>query len=41
MARDFEVLFSQCTEVTQRYSTGRGAILRIWQCILRLFAPLV
>ena len=41
MARDFDVLFSQCTEVTQRYSTGSGAILRIWQCILRLFAPLV
>ena len=41
MARDFDVLFSQCSEVTQRYSTGSGAILRIWQCILRLFAPLV
>ena len=41
MARDFDVLFSQCTEVTQRYSTGSGAILRMWQCILRLFAPLV
>ena len=41
MARDFDVLFSQCSEVTQRYSTGSGAILRMWQCILRLFAPLV
>ena len=41
MAKDFDALFSQCTEVTQHYSTGRGAMLRIWQCILRLFAPLV
>lgn len=41
MARDFDALFSQCSEVTQRYSTGSGAILRMWQCILRLFAPLV
>ena len=41
MARDFDTLFSQCSEVTQRYSTGSGAILRMWQCILRLFAPLV
>ena len=41
MARDFEDLFDQCTEVTEKYATGRGAMLRIWQCILRLFAPLV
>lgn len=41
MAKDFETLFAQCTEVTEKYSTGRGAMLRIGQCILRLFAPLV
>lgn len=41
MAKDFETLFAKCTEVTEKYSTGRGAMLRIGQCILRLFAPLV
>ncbi|MDD5864250.1 MAG: cardiolipin synthase [Firmicutes bacterium] len=41
MAKDFDALFAQCTEVTEKYSTGRGAMLRIGQCILRLFAPLV
>lgn len=41
IAADFEVLFPQCREVTEEYRTGRGAILRIWQCILRLFAPLM
>ncbi len=39
--RDFETLFPQCREVTEAYSSGRGAILRTWQCILRLFAPLM
>ncbi len=39
--RDFEALFPQCREVTAAYSTGLGAVLRTWQCILRLFAPLV
>lgn len=41
MARDFDDLFAQCTEVTEKYRTGRGAMLRMWQCILRLFSPLV
>ena len=41
VARDFEEMFPQCQEVTQTSSTGRGAALRIWQCILRLFAPLL
>jgi len=41
MAEDFEKLFPQCEEVTGKYGTGRGAVLRMWQCILRLFAPLV
>ena len=41
IARDFEDLFPKCREVTEEYRTGRGAMLRIWQCILRLFAPLM
>lgn len=41
MAKDFEELFPQCEEVTEKYRTGRSAMLRIWQCILRLFAPLM
>ncbi len=40
MEADFEALFPQCREVTEHYRTGRNAILRTWQCILRLFAPL-
>lgn len=38
---DFEALFPQCQEVTEQYRSGRGAMLRTWQCILRLFAPLM
>lgn len=38
---DFEDLFPQCQEVTEAYRTGRGKLLRTWQCILRLFAPLM
>ena len=38
---DFEATFSQCTEVTQYYTSGRGAFLRFGQLILRLFAPLM
>lgn len=38
---DFQMLFSQSREVTEAYREGRGAMLRIWQCILRLFAPLL
>ena len=41
MKEDFEATFSQCAEVTDRYSTGRNGSLRIWQCILRLLAPLM
>ena len=41
MAADFEELFPQCREVTTQYQTGRGRFLRIWQCILRLFAPMM
>ena len=38
---DFCSLFPQCHEVTEEYRQGRKAVLRIWQCILRLFAPLM
>lgn len=38
---DFEDMFRKCTEVTEKYRTGRGAFLRLWQCILRLFSPLL
>ena len=38
---DFNALFPQCAEVTEQYASGRGAMLRVWQCILRLFAPLM
>ena len=41
MAQDFEDTFSQCREVTDQYRTGRKAYLMLWQCILRLFAPLM
>ena len=41
VAADFESLFPQCQEVTQKYRSGRNRMLRIWQCILRLFAPLM
>lgn len=39
--RDFEELFPQCREVTGKYRSGSGAALRLWQCMLRLFAPLM
>lgn len=38
---DFRNIFPQCREVTETYRTGRKAILKIWQCILRLFAPMM
>lgn len=41
VAADFEAIFPQCREVTEQYRTGRGTMLRLWQCILRLFAPLL
>ena len=41
IAEDFDRLFPQCREVTDAYRTGRGAMLMVWQCILRLFAPLM
>jgi cardiolipin synthase len=41
IAEDFENLFPKCREVTEAYASGRGAMLRTWQYILRLFAPLM
>ena len=41
IAADFERIFPQCREVTEDYRAGRGAVLRTWQYILRLFAPLM
>lgn len=41
MEKDFQNSFDQCREVTDRYRIGRGAMLRIGQCILRLFAPMM
>ncbi len=39
--QDFDALFPQCQEVTDKYKSGRTAMLRTWQCLLRLFAPLL
>ena len=40
MAADMEATFRQCREVTAAYRKRSGP-LRLWQCILRLFAPLM
>ena len=39
--RDFLDTFSICREVTQAYQNPRSVVMRIWQCILRLFAPMM
>lgn len=39
--KDFDKVLPVCREVTEQYRTGRSAILRTRQCILRLFAPLL
>ena len=41
IAEDFEALFQECREVTESSGKGRGPLLRTWQYILRLFAPLM
>ena len=38
MAQDFNTMFPVCREMTEEY---RSMTLRIWQCILRLFAPML
>lgn len=40
MAADMEATFLQCREVTEKYRKRSGALL-LWQCVLRLFAPLM
>ena len=41
MSADFDRMLPQCREVTDSYTTGKGALLGTWQYILRLFAPLL
>lgn len=38
---DFDELFPVCREVTEKYRSKRSAVLKIGQCVLRLFAPLM
>lgn len=38
---DFRQTMAMSREVTEKYRTGRSAALRIWQCVLRLFAPMM
>ena len=38
---DFDHIFEECHEVTEQYRSHRSTALRIGQCILRLFAPLL
>ena len=39
--RDFEKTFAECEEVTDYYTDGRGAIMRLEHMLLRLAAPLI
>ena len=39
--KDFEETIVKCKEVTEYYKSGRSAVLRGTQCLLRLFAPLL
>ena len=39
--KDFDKTFPICREVTEKYRSGRTAVLRIWQCIMRLFSPMM
>ncbi|MDD4849897.1 MAG: cardiolipin synthase [Gemmiger sp.] len=39
--RDFDTLWPECCEVTAQYQSDRSTALRIGQCLLRLFAPLM
>lgn len=41
MKKDFDETFPRCQEVTEKYKTGRSTVLRIGQCIMRLFSPLM
>ena len=39
--RDFDALFPVCREVTQQYADTRSLTVRGWDCVLRLFSPLM
>lgn len=39
--KDFDETFPVCNEVTEKYKSGNSAVLMVWQCILRLLAPLL
>ncbi|MEE1056331.1 MAG: cardiolipin synthase [Acutalibacteraceae bacterium] len=39
--KDFDNTFSECNEVTEKYKSGRSAVLRFGQCVLRLISPLL
>ena len=41
MVQDFQETFSLCREVKANYQAPKSTPLRIWQCILRLFAPML
>ena len=41
MEQDFRETFGLCREVTEKYRSGRGKMMRFWQCVLRLFAPMM
>ncbi len=41
MRRDFDELFEASREVTKNYQSKRSTMLRMGECILRLFAPLM
>ena len=38
---DFEKMFPICREVTEKYRKKRSLALRGWECILRMFSPLM
>ena len=38
---DFEKMFPICREETEKYSKKRSLALRGWECILRMFSPLM
>lgn len=38
---DFEKMFPICREVTEKYSKKRSLALRGWECVLRMFSPLM
>ena len=40
-AADFDALFPVCREVTQKYADTRSLAVRGWDCVLRLFSPLI